>query len=57
MKTTHLVNVVQPDGTTAMVETTAEHWREITKKNKRLPKADRRYYIDDIIREPGCLIA
>ena len=53
MKTTYLINSVQLDGSTALAETTAEHWREIVRKNKQLPKEERRYFIDDIIREPG----
>ena len=59
MKTTYLVNDIQANGTCGLVETTAEHWRNITKNNKLLPKADRRYFIKDIIREPGvfdCMI-
>ena len=59
MKTTYLVNDIQADGTCGLIETTAEHWRNITKNNKLLPKADRRYFIKDIIREPGvfdCMI-
>lgn len=59
MKTTYLVNALQPDGTTVLVETTAEHWHEITERNKQLPKIDRRYFIVDIINEAGvfdCMI-
>lgn len=59
MKTTYLVNALQPDGTTTLVETTAEHWHEITENNKLLSKADRRYFIVDIINESGvfdCMI-
>ena len=59
MKTTYLVNALQPDGTTVLVETTADHWHEITERNKQLPKTDRRYFIVDIINEAGvfdCMI-
>lgn len=59
MKTTYLVNALQPDGTTVLVETTADHWHEITERNKQLPKTDRRYFIVDIINESGvfdCMI-
>ena len=59
MKTTYLIHAAQPDGTTALVETTVEHWRNIVKNNKLLPKADRRYFIKEVIREPGvfdCMI-
>ena len=53
MKTTYLVNDRQPDGNVALVETTAERWREIVKENKLLPKEERRYFVVDIINEPG----
>ena len=53
MKTTYLVNDRQPDGHVALVETTAERWREIVKENKLLPKEERRYFVVDIINEPG----
>ena len=59
MKTTYLINSIQPDGSTALVETSAEHWREITENNKLLSKSDRRYFITDIISESGafdCMI-
>lgn len=36
MKTTYLVNDIQADGTCGLVETTAEHWHEITEHNKLL---------------------
>lgn len=55
MKTTYLINSIQPDGSTALVETTAEHWHEITENNKLLPKDERRYFITDIISESGNL--
>ena len=53
MKTTYLVNDRQPDGNVALIETTAERWREIVKANKLLPKEERRYFVVDIINEPG----
>lgn len=59
MKTTYLIKSIQSDGSTALVETTAEHWHEITESNKLLPKDERRYFITDIISESGafdCMI-
>lgn len=59
MKTTYLIHAPQPDGNTVLVETTAEHWRNIAKNNKLLPKEDQRYFIKEVIREPGvfdCMI-
>lgn len=38
MKTTYLIKSIQSDGSAALVETTAEHWHEITENNKLLPK-------------------
>ena len=55
MKTTYLINSIQPDGSTALVETSAEHWHEITENNKLLPKDERSYFITDIISESGNL--
>ena len=55
MKTTYLIKSIQSDGSTALVETSAEHWHEITEKNKLLPKDERRYFITDIISESGNL--
>lgn len=55
MKTTYLIQSIQSDGSTALVETSAEHWHEITENNKKLSKADRRYFITDIISESGNL--
>ena len=36
MKTTYLIKSIQSDGSTALVETSAEHWHEITENNKGL---------------------
>ena len=55
MKTTYLIKSIQSDGSTALVETSAEHWHEITENNKLLPKDERRYFISDIISESGNL--
>ena len=55
MKTTYLIKSIQSDGSTALVETSAEHWHEITENNKLLPKDERRYFITDIISESGNL--
>ena len=55
MKTTYLIQSIQSDGSTALVETSAEHWHEITENNKRLSKDERRYFISDIISESGNL--
>ena len=55
MKTTYLIKSIQSDGSAALVETTAEHWHEITENNKLLPKDERRYFITDIISESGKL--
>ena len=43
MKITYLVNDIQADGTYSLIQTTAEHWHEITEHNKLLPKAKRRF--------------
>lgn len=55
MKTTYLIKSMQSDGSTALVETSAEHWHEITEKNKLRSKDERRYFITDIISESGNL--
>ena len=55
MKTTYLIKSIQSDGSTALVETSAEHWHEITENSKRLSKDERRYFISDIISESGNL--
>lgn len=55
MKTTYLIKSIQSDGSAALVETTAEHWHEITENNKLLSKDERRYFITDIISESGKL--
>ena len=55
MKTTYLIKSIQSDGSTALVETTAEHWHKITENNKGLSKDERRYFITDIISESGNL--
>lgn len=51
MKITYLVNDIQADGTYSLIQTTAEHWREITEHNKLLPKAKRRYFVLDTIKD------
>ena len=55
MKTTYLIKSIQSDGSTALVETSAEHWHEITENNKGPSKDERRYFITDIISESGNL--
>lgn len=55
MKTTYLIKSIQSDGSSALVETTAEHWHKITENNKGLSKDERRYFITDIISESGNL--
>lgn len=49
MKTTYLINSYLPDGSTELVQTTAEHWHKIVEENKKLPKEKRRYFYADII--------
>lgn len=59
MKTTYLINSYLPDGSTELVQTTSEHWREIIKANKTLSKAKQRYFYVDIIRDSNpydCII-
>lgn len=59
MKTTYLIRSTQADGSTVLVETSAEHWHEIVENNKLLPKNERRYFITDTINEFGvfdCMI-
>lgn len=59
MKTTYLINSYLPDGSTELVQTTSERWREIIKANKTLPKARQRYFYVDIIRDSNpydCII-
>ena len=34
MKTTYLIKSIQSDGSAALVETTAEHWHEINRKQQ-----------------------
>jgi len=51
MKITYLVNDIQADGTYSLIQTTAEHWHEITEHNKLLPKAKRRYFVVDTIKD------
>lgn len=59
MKTTYLINSYLPDGSTKLVQTTSERWREIIEANKTLPTAKQRYFYVDIIRDSNpydCII-
>ena len=50
-KTTYLINSIQDDGSTVLVETSSENWHQIVAQNKIKPKSDRRYFFADIICE------
>ena len=55
MKTTYLVNQVQPDGSVCLAEATAKEWYAITHENKNLPAEQQRYFISDYIVEDHTL--
>ena len=50
-KTTYLINSIQYDGSTVLIETTSENWHQIVEQNKGKPQSERRYFFADIINE------
>lgn len=49
MRTTYLLQEKQLDGSTCLVETTAENWHAIVRACAKLPTDQRRYFIRDVI--------
>ena len=49
MRTTYLLQEKQLDGSTCLVETTAENWHAIVQACAKLPTDQRRYFIRDVI--------
>lgn len=49
MKTTYLINQVQPDGSTRLSAVSADEWRSAIRENEGLPPERQRYFIRDYI--------
>ena len=49
MKTTYLINQVQPDGSTCLSAVSADEWRSAIRENEGLPPERQRYFIRDYI--------
>ena len=49
MKTTYLINKIQPDGSVRLCVASSAEWMAIVKGNKKIPTEQRRYFILDYI--------